>query len=83
MARVARELLGKLLIRYWHSGTLLVGRMVETDVYDGATDEASHSHRGRTKRLPLCQSCSGVVDQFKQLFPDLTVIVKSGPPRLP
>jgi DNA-3-methyladenine glycosylase len=47
---VARELLGKLLIRQMPSGALLVGRIVETEAYDGATDPASHSYRGRTAR---------------------------------
>jgi DNA-3-methyladenine glycosylase len=47
---VARELLGKLFIRRAQSGTLLVGRIVETEAYAGASDAASHAYRGRTKR---------------------------------
>ncbi len=50
VAIVARDLLGKLFIRHEPSGDLLVGRIVETEAYDGATDAASHSFRGCTRR---------------------------------
>lgn len=44
---VARELLGKALLRY-HSGTWLGGLIVETEAYLSLNDLASHSARGRT-----------------------------------
>jgi DNA-3-methyladenine glycosylase len=47
---VARELLGKLVVKHERAGAVLVGRIVETEAYDGATDAASHAYRGRTKR---------------------------------
>jgi len=47
--RVARSLLGKLLVRS-HHGRLFVGRIVEVEAYLGARDEASHAHRGMTRR---------------------------------
>ena len=55
---VARELLGKLLIRRLASGecaahqlpALLVGRIVETEAYLGAADPGAHAYRGRTAR---------------------------------
>ena len=57
---VARELLGKLLIRFGgphppsfgESGeeTLLAGRIVETEAYLGASDPGAHSYRGPTPR---------------------------------
>ena len=47
---VARELLGTLIIRCDHATFPLVGRIVETEAYDGATDQASHAYHGRTTR---------------------------------
>jgi len=47
--RVARALLGKLLIRKTPRG-ILAGRIVETEAYLGEHDEAAHSFAGRTAR---------------------------------
>jgi DNA-3-methyladenine glycosylase len=46
---VARELLGKLLIRR-EGRNLLAGRIVENEAYLGAIDPASHAYIGRTPR---------------------------------
>jgi DNA-3-methyladenine glycosylase len=46
---VARELLGKLLVRRVGGG-LTVGRIVEAEAYLAAGDTASHCYRGRTPR---------------------------------
>ena len=46
---VARQLLGKLLIRR-SSGHLIAGRIVETEAYLGALDLAAHSAVGKTAR---------------------------------
>ncbi len=46
---VARELLGKLLIRREHALTL-AGRIVETEAYLGAIDPGSHAYNGKTPR---------------------------------
>ena len=46
---VARELLGKLLLRRWQ-GEWLVGRIVETEAYFGTDDPAAHAAAGRTAR---------------------------------
>lgn len=46
---VARELLGKLLIRR-EGRRLLVGRIVEDEAYLGAEDPAAHAYSGRTPR---------------------------------
>ena len=46
---VARELLGKLLIRR-DGKSLLAGRIVEDEAYLGALDPASHAFSGRTPR---------------------------------
>jgi DNA-3-methyladenine glycosylase len=47
--KVARELLGKKLIRRI-DGTELSGIIVETEAYCGQKDSACHAHRGRTSR---------------------------------
>ena len=48
-ATVARELLGKLLIRT-EGRKLLAGRIVEAEAYLGAADPAAHAYNGRTPR---------------------------------
>jgi DNA-3-methyladenine glycosylase len=47
--RVARELIGMHLVRV-HRGCQLIGRIVETEAYQGPQDLAAHSARGRTDR---------------------------------
>ncbi len=49
---VARELLGKLLVRRLE-GVELVGRVVEVEAYGGGDDPASHAYRGVTGRNRL------------------------------
>lgn len=46
---VARELLGKLLVRR-DGRKLLAGRIVEAEAYLGAVDPAAHAYNGRTPR---------------------------------
>ena len=46
---VARELLGKLLVRR-EGKRLLAGRIVEDEAYLGAIDPAAHAYNGRTPR---------------------------------
>ena len=46
---VARDLLGKLLVRKI-GRRFLIGKIVETEAYLGAGDAASHAHRGMTER---------------------------------
>ena len=46
---VARELLGKVLVRTWNEH-LLSGVISETEAYLGENDTASHASRGRTPR---------------------------------
>ena len=47
---VARDLLGRTLCRRLPDGTVLRGRLVEVEAYDGPSDRASHAFRGLTPR---------------------------------
>ncbi len=49
---VARELLGKYLVRHTADG-LIIGRIVETEAYVGPEDRASHAWRGLTQRTAI------------------------------
>ncbi|RMG42883.1 MAG: DNA-3-methyladenine glycosylase [Acidobacteria bacterium] len=51
---VARSLLGRLLVRHLPDGTVLAGRIVETEAYLGPEDRAAHSFGGR--RTPRNES---------------------------
>jgi DNA-3-methyladenine glycosylase len=46
---VARELLGKIVVRR-HDRIILAGRIVETEAYLGAIDPGAHAYSGRTHR---------------------------------
>ena len=49
---VARQLLGKYLVRKHRDGTT-AGRIVETEAYVGREDKACHASRGRTPRTKI------------------------------
>jgi DNA-3-methyladenine glycosylase len=55
---VARELIGMHLV-HMGSGTRQVGRIVETEAYQGPKDLAAHSARGRTARTEVMFGPSG------------------------
>ena len=46
---VAKELLGKLLVRRDEQGEL-IGKIVEVEAYKGKGDQASHAYKGETQR---------------------------------
>ncbi|XP_011687352.1 PREDICTED: DNA-3-methyladenine glycosylase-like isoform X3 [Wasmannia auropunctata] len=52
---LAQRLLGKILVRYLENGTVLKGRIVETEGYLGAIDKASHSYQNKvtSRNLPM------------------------------
>jgi DNA-3-methyladenine glycosylase len=52
LLKVAKELLGKILVRKV-SDKILAGKIVEVEAYHGDFDEAAHSFRGITKRTEI------------------------------
>jgi DNA-3-methyladenine glycosylase len=56
----ARDLLGRVLCRRLADGTVLRGRIVEVEAYDGPEDRASHASRGRTRRNAPMFEAGGV-----------------------
>ncbi len=52
-ATVARDLLGKLLVRRRPDGAQRVARIVEVEAYLGVRDAASHARRGPTPRAAI------------------------------
>jgi len=57
---VAKDLLGKILVRKLRKGTIK-GKIVETEAYYGEEDPASHAFRGRTERAKIMWGIPGTV----------------------
>jgi DNA-3-methyladenine glycosylase len=57
--QVARDLLGKYLVRAGENG-LLSGRIIEVEAYIGPEDRACHASRGRTRRTEVMFGKAGV-----------------------
>jgi DNA-3-methyladenine glycosylase len=51
--KIAKELLGKILIRKHENGRAQAGIIVETEAYHGFEDRASHASKSRTKRTEV------------------------------
>jgi len=47
---LARDLIGRTLVRCLPDGRVLRGRLVEVEAYVGTVDKACHAHRGKTVR---------------------------------
>jgi DNA-3-methyladenine glycosylase len=52
VVKIARELLGKVLITNWNN-EYTSGRIVETEAYAGEIDRASHASKGKTARTSV------------------------------
>ncbi|XP_034180516.2 putative 3-methyladenine DNA glycosylase isoform X1 [Osmia lignaria lignaria] len=52
---LAQNLLGKVLVRYLDNGTILKGRIVETESYLGTMDKASHTYKNKVtpRNMPM------------------------------
>jgi DNA-3-methyladenine glycosylase len=50
---MALYLLGKVLVRKLDNGSILKGRIVETECYLGGEDKASHSYNGRFANIVI------------------------------
>ncbi len=60
VCKVAKELMGKLLVTCF-SDQLTVGRIVETEAYNGVVDKASHAYGGRyTNRTEVMYRTGGL-----------------------
>ncbi|MCX6153042.1 MAG: DNA-3-methyladenine glycosylase [Candidatus Kapabacteria bacterium] len=62
---VARELLGKILVKFEVDGSILAARIVETEAYLAEKDLASHSAVGRTKRNEPMFAEAGILYVYK------------------
>ncbi len=57
---IARDLLGKLLVRRWPDGTVTRHRITEVEAYHGESDLACHASKGRTRRTEVIYGRGGV-----------------------
>jgi len=58
---VARELLGKKIVRVFNSGQILEAIITETEAYHGFTDKASHASAKKTERNKVMFEKAGLV----------------------
>lgn len=56
---VAPQMVGMKMIRRLPDGTILSGRIVETEIYRGEEDQGCHASRGRTKRNEMMYTRGG------------------------
>lgn len=59
-AAVAKNLLGKLLVRKWPDGRISRHRITEVEAYHGERDLACHASKGRTKRTEVMYQTGGI-----------------------
>lgn len=58
--QVARDLLGKRLVRTTEEGQRISGRILETEAYRGEEDQGCHARAGRTERTQVMYGPPGV-----------------------
>lgn len=58
---LARELVGKILVRRLPDGTELRLRITETEAYTGVDDTACHAHKGKTQRTEVLWRDGGTI----------------------
>lgn len=58
---VARDMVGKVIVRRMPDGKLIRERIAETEAYGGEEDLACHASKGRTKRTELLYGKCGVM----------------------
>ncbi|MDM8159297.1 DNA-3-methyladenine glycosylase [Labilibaculum sp. K2S] len=58
---VARQLIGKIIVRKFETMKEERFRITEIEIYVGEEDLASHASKGRTKRTEVIYSCGGYV----------------------
>jgi DNA-3-methyladenine glycosylase len=61
---VARDLLGKVLVRKFEDGSIVRAIITETEAYIGEHDLASHARFGRTKRTEAMYAQAGTIYMF-------------------
>ena len=59
VVEIARDLVGKFVVTAWN-GQLTVGRIVETEAYDGRIDRACHAFQKRTARTEVMYQAGGI-----------------------
>lgn len=74
---LAKQLLGKLIVHEYNN-QILVGKIVETEAYQGPIDRAAHSYRGRTKRNDVMYETPGSLYCY-QMHTHTLVNVVAGP----
>ena len=58
---VAKNLVGKYLVRRFPDGKIMRLRISETEAYCGEADTACHAHKGRTKRTEVMYADAGTL----------------------
>lgn len=58
---LAKDLLGKFLVRDFGNGNIMKWKIVETEAYLGPNDLASHASRGKTARTEIMFDEGGVI----------------------